>query len=58
VLYFLLTYRDKPKYAPSKLAMNINEHFAGASLWSETANMIKMKNFMLLCISFSILYAV
>lgn len=56
--YFVLTYRNKPKYAPSKIATNINEHFAGASLWKEAANMMKMKNFMLLCISFSILYAV
>ena len=58
VFFFGLIYRAKPKYAPSKIATNINEHFAGASLWKEASNMLKMKNFMLLCISFSILYAV
>lgn len=57
VLFFVITFREKPKHPPSKLALNISEHFDGTSLWSETANMMKIRNFVLLCVTFSIMYA-
>lgn len=57
VLFFVVVYRDKPKNPPSKVAMITSDHFAGASLWKETSNLIRMKNFMLLCFCFAIIYS-
>ena len=56
VIYFVLVYRDKPKYPPSKMAENVSHNIAGGSVWKETWNLMKMKNFMLLCFCFCILY--
>lgn len=57
VFFFVATFREKPKYPPSKMAITVKEHFEGASLWRETANMMKIRNFVLLCVSFAIMYA-
>jgi hypothetical protein len=57
VFFFVLTFREKPKYPPSKMALAIKEHFEGPSLWREIANMVKIRNFMFLCVSFAIMYA-
>jgi predicted MFS family arabinose efflux permease len=38
------------------MAENVSHHLNDASVWKETVHLLKMKNFMLLCFAFCILY--